>query len=989
MIAMKTDYSQYYSELLYNLIPEIYRKKDFDKKELASFLKIIGEQAGVLRQNMDDLWYDFFIETCHDWVIPYIGDLLGTNLIFNDVARNKVDVRNTIPWRRRKGTLAGLEDIAKGITGWNAHAVELFNLLTWSQNVNHVKLDKLFTPDLKNIFLLEKLNSAYDTVPHTADIRNPSQHQGWYNIKNIGFFLFTKQMYRLDHTTPMDATSRHGGYTFSSTGKNVQLFDLETRDTIKPLDFHKNHDEYFCMDRGMSIYCDGVPMASTILPPPLPVSSQTFCTIRKLHDEHGMRLIEWSCQSGEFKIEAIDAEWKEEKYIANRIWGTLQTSSKNYSKGEENGPEKGTFMLKISLVSDTGTAFFPGGILALRDIEKSEEVTAKNTIESIYNNALYVYLPEAFLDEEGELYLFVDDVGATYYANGTSELSVNNLARASEGQVYPPRNLSSSLKPLKLDSINRENGISLFDRERFKNKSFTITCCNVDFTYAQTEPSITELGSLKIDGSSEPKYTHLTTVQAGKGLALKIKHESGSRFPQSEVVLKDTRGRGTLIYLPEINFSTKEDEVYLYPADDGSTYYTSTKYTGKPTLKPDRDEAFRTSIIARKSAGQVLPIPNVFPLQQRQVEYSNLCCWKDPSVGKIAIDPVLGRFCFPSSEVPEGRITVRYNEAFTYDIGARTYDRRDVLLTPLIRVRGSDSSDNGTYKTLAEAINNAPEDGIIQIEDSLTYKESNLLKINKPLTIQAANFQRPTIEVNRIEVEGRVEDLRLNGIFFTSGISLKTSISRLIISNCTFNPDNECLKVPYNAAEYNDVSVDSVEISNSIIGRIALRNVGNLKITDSIVHDKSSTATAICGNKIDENSDVILTIERSTILGDCKAKELYSSDSIYLGIINVINTQEGCIRYCRYQKEGSRLPAVFDSIEDLPLFNSLSFWKHDYCELAVNCSEDVKTKSENGSEMGAFSGAQNPIREKNLRVKLKEYMPAGLKPVIIYEFQED
>lgn len=984
MIVMKTDYSQYYSELLYNLIPEIYRKKDYDKKELASFLKIIGEQAGVLRQNMDDLWYDFFIETCHDWVIPYIGDLLGTNLIFNDAARNKVDVRNTITWRRRKGTLAGLEDIAKGITGWNAHAVELFDLLTWSQNVNHVKLDKLFTPDLKNIYLLEKLNSAYDTVPHTADIRNPSQHQGWYSIKNIGFFLFTKQIYRLDHTSPGESKSGPGRYTFSSTGEDVQLFDLETRDKIKPLNFQKNHYEYFGTDRGMGIYCDGVPVASTILSPPLLVSSpQAACSIGELHDDRGMRLIEWSCQNGEFKIEAINSEWNEEEHITTRIWGTLQTSSKNYSKGKDNGPAKGTFMLKISLESNTGAAFFPGGIMALQGTDKNEGIIAKNTTESVYKNALYVYLPELFLEGEGVIYLLVDDVGATFYANGISEMGVNNLARASEGQVYPPRNLSSSLRPLKLDSINRENGIFLFDRERFKNKSFKITCCNIDFTYAQSEPSITELGSLKIDGSSEPKYTLLTAAQAGKGLALKIKHESGSRFPQSEIVLKDTRGRSTLIYLPEIDFSTKDDEIYLYPADDGSTYHTNTEHTGKPTLKPDREEAFRTSMIARKSAGQALPIPNVFPLQQRQVEYSNLCCWKKPSTGKVSIDPVLGRFCFPSNEVPEGSITVRYNEAFTYDIGARNYDRRSTLLTPTVKVMGSDSSDSGTYKTIAEAINNAPENGIIQIEDSLTYNESNPLKINKSLTIQAANFQSPIIKVNGIEVEGRVEYLKLDGIFFTSGINVRASISKLIVSNCTLDPDNVGLKVPDDAAEYNGFFVDSAEVSNSIIGKIALENIGNLKITDSIVHDKNGTA--ICGNKIDENSNATLRIERSTILGDCKVKEIYSSDSIHLGIIDVTNTQNGCIRYCRYQKKGSRLPSVFNSIEDIPLFKSLSFWKYNYCELAANCSENIRTKSEKGSEMGAFSAAQNPIREKNLRIKLKEYMPAGLKPVIIYE----
>lgn len=1000
---MKNDHSKYYSELLYSLLPEIYRKKDFDKKELERFLRIIGEQAGVLRQDMDDLWYDFFIESCHDWAVPYIGDLIGSNLVFNDAARNRVEVKNTIPWRRRKGTLGGLEDVAKGITGWDAHAVEFFDLLMWVQNSNHVRLDKPCTPDLKDIYSPEKLNSAFDTALHTADIRKPSQQQGWYGIKNIGFFLFTKQMYRIDHASPRGESSGPGRYTFSSTGKNIQLFDLETRDAIQPLDFKKNHDEYFNMDRGMGIYCEGVPVASSKLPPPLPVRSQTKCTIAELHDEHGMQLMEFSCQGGEFRIEAIDAEWKNGNYLSKQIWGTFLTSGQdnNYSK-TGTGTAQGTFMIRISPGNSTGAALFPGGILALRGQMNSIEMTAKNTIESVYNNALYVYLPEVYLDRGSELYLFVDDVGATYYARSGnmtgepdvppgSEFSPKNLARASQGQVYPPRGLSTSLSPLKPDSINKENGSILFDKERFKDKHFTITCYSVDFTPALPSPSLTELGSLEINGTvTDVKInykTPLDTIVVEKGLALGIMYESGGRFPQSEIMIKDSRGRSTLIYLPEINFGSSGGEVYLYPADDGSTYYTNTnqEHQGKPTLNPDRNAAFRISMIARKSAGQVLPMPDVFPLQQRRVEYGDLCHWKSPPAGIVAIDPVSGRFCFNNKDVPDGSITVKYNEAFTYDVGARTYDRRATLQAPVIRVRGSDSSGSGTYNTISEAILNAPENGVIRIEDSLTYTESSPLVINKSLTLQAANFQRPTIQADGIEVDGRVEELKLDGIFFTAGIKVKSSIARLIISNCTFDPDNTGLEIgleiPDEAAS-DTVSIGSVEISNSIIGKIAFKNVANLKITDSIVHNKNGTA--VCGDITDEYSGAILEVERSTIIGDCRVREIYSSDSILAGKIDVINRQKGCIRYSQYQYDSTRLPAVYSSTWEAPQFNSLLYWRSDYCELSGNCPESIRTRSERGSQMGAYCGSQKPLKEKNLGIKLQEYMPSGLIPIIIY-----
>ena len=60
-------------------------------------------------------------------MIPYIADLLATNLVNSlDARGQRVDVAKTIYYRRRKGTLAVLEEIAANITGWDARAVEFF-----------------------------------------------------------------------------------------------------------------------------------------------------------------------------------------------------------------------------------------------------------------------------------------------------------------------------------------------------------------------------------------------------------------------------------------------------------------------------------------------------------------------------------------------------------------------------------------------------------------------------------------------------------------------------------------------------------------------------------------------------------------------------------------------------------------------------------------------------------------------------------------------
>src|SRR5712692_4852701 len=127
-------YETYYADKLWGLLPAIYRSEDSAvfgaKGPLREIVDRIGAQAATLRRSVDRLWEDQSIETCDDWVIPYIADLLATNLVNSLNARGqRIDVAKTIYYRRRKGTLAVLEEIAANITGWDARVVEFFRRL--------------------------------------------------------------------------------------------------------------------------------------------------------------------------------------------------------------------------------------------------------------------------------------------------------------------------------------------------------------------------------------------------------------------------------------------------------------------------------------------------------------------------------------------------------------------------------------------------------------------------------------------------------------------------------------------------------------------------------------------------------------------------------------------------------------------------------------------------------------------------------------------
>ena len=120
MTGAPDHYEVYYADKLWNLLPAVYRAEDTDQSDakgpLREIVDRIGTQAAILRRSIDRLWEDQSIETCDDWVIPYIGDLLSTNLVPGlDARGQRLDVAKTIYYRRRKGTLAVLDEIADSV----------------------------------------------------------------------------------------------------------------------------------------------------------------------------------------------------------------------------------------------------------------------------------------------------------------------------------------------------------------------------------------------------------------------------------------------------------------------------------------------------------------------------------------------------------------------------------------------------------------------------------------------------------------------------------------------------------------------------------------------------------------------------------------------------------------------------------------------------------------------------------------------------------
>lgn len=224
-------------ERLYSLLPAVYRARDSKIGEpLRALLGLIESEMQLLEEDIKGLYDDWFIETCDDWVIPYIGDLLGVHALHSLSSRGanmRGYVANTIAYRRRKGTAAVLEQVSRDATGWPSHAVEFFQLLAVTQHLNHIRLDKGRTACVRNTDEIELAGGPFEATAHTLDARRIATVGGKYNIANVGIFLWRLQSYPLSQSSARKIGEEGNRYTFDPIGIEIALFNRpQTEDWI-------------------------------------------------------------------------------------------------------------------------------------------------------------------------------------------------------------------------------------------------------------------------------------------------------------------------------------------------------------------------------------------------------------------------------------------------------------------------------------------------------------------------------------------------------------------------------------------------------------------------------------------------------------------------------------------------------------------------------------------------------------------------------------
>jgi len=239
MGTARDGYREYYAERLWDWVPQALREADaLDGGDaLRALLNAFASQAAVLKRSEDRLWDDMFIGLADDWAVPYIGKLLATRLVSASNPRaRRADVAKTIYYRRRKGTIKVLEQLADDMAGWDARLVEQFRRLARAPHGldGEIGLGRVTrTPqgglaDLRSVRGGRLAGGPFDEFHYTPETRRPTGRLGLRGIQTLAFYLHRLHIVELQGVTPnrvndIAATTRDG-YTFDPSGRAVPLF---------------------------------------------------------------------------------------------------------------------------------------------------------------------------------------------------------------------------------------------------------------------------------------------------------------------------------------------------------------------------------------------------------------------------------------------------------------------------------------------------------------------------------------------------------------------------------------------------------------------------------------------------------------------------------------------------------------------------------------------------------------------------------------------
>lgn len=375
----------------------------------------------------------------------------------------------------------------------------------------------------------------------------------------------------------------------------------------------------------------------------------------------------------------------------------------------------------------------------------------------------------------------------------------------------------------------------------------------------------------------------------------------------------------------------------------------------------------------------------------------------------VLADPARGRVQLRAAPASGSSLQARrHHYGIFWPVGAGTHDRRRTV--PQASPAPAPSGLSPAFATLT---------GDRLFADCRTYAPitgaGGQIQVTGDARLWAVDKARPYVRIAapagqrsiRLTASGGARSIEIDGLWLgiaLSGVAAPADLAELVLEgdweqvtlrDLSLDPGGDQAVLTAGPAAriahvrlVIDGTVAALEIDRCILGSLAERtgiaggacSAASVTIRDSIVIAHPSGPAIALGT-------AELTLQRSTVLGDLVCARAEISESIIDGDVFVENAQDSCFRYSA-ARSGGRIPAQYESAlfpNGLPAetFVSRRFGDPGLAQLALGCPPAIARGGEDGTEMGAFNRALDPIKHDDLAAKIAEYAPIQARVQIL------
>lgn len=308
------------------------------------------------------------------------------------------------------------------------------------------------------------------------------------------------------------------------------------------------------------------------------------------------------------------------------------------------------------------------------------------------------------------------------------------------------------------------------------------------------------------------------------------------------------------------------------------------------------------------------------------------------------------------------------------------------------------------------------EDGIaaIPLARSLSIRASSgqrpVIRLAAPLAFRPTDPADPSVLDLTVRLDG-VLVVRGDGMAPTDPLVARAAVARLEVVSSTLDPGGHrlrdgsraplgpALRLPGGHGFEDPADLDAFEptpdvvIQRSVTGALRVDARHRLTLQDTIVdaggepgrvpEDAFAVAAA---TDPDDAWGPPLDAHGAHLAGRVRVQELRAGGVLFMGRLEVWNDQVGCIRHSWFSGDADRLPAhhacLFGPEARLVLTDT---WhgRSAYMQLADACDRRILTRGPDDDQMGAFGFLAEAHRRANLGIRLREFMPVGIRPLVL------